>query len=210
MSPYMSVPMHVEPVTLYGNHVRLEPLGHEHATDLLEAASHDAIWTYLDEPTPRTISQIRALIDQAHDERASGVRLPFATVDSRTDRAVGSTSYINIRPQDRGVEIGWTWLTPSAWGTGINTETKYLLLRHAFEDLHAIRVAIKTDLRNVRSQRAILALGASTEGVWRNHCILSDGYRRSTVYYSVIDTEWPTVGTRLRKRVAFQPDATPR
>lgn len=200
--------MHVEPVTLQGIRVRLEPLGHEHAADLLEAARHDEIWTYLDEPTPRTISQIRALIDQSHGERARGVRLPFATIDTTTGHAVGSTSYLDIRLQDRGVEIGWTWLTPSAWGTGINTETKYLLLRHAFEHLHAIRVAVKTDLRNVRAQRSINALGATREGIWRNHRILSDGYRRSTVYYSVTDDEWPPVEARLRASLAPQPDET--
>lgn len=191
---------YTEPVTLVGTRARLEPLAHEHAADLLDAAGHDEIWTYLDEPTPNTLDQVHALVDQAHAEHARGLRLPFATVDTLTGRALGSTSYVDIRPQDQGVEIGWTWLTPSAWGSGINTDTKYLMLRHAFEHLGCIRVAIKTDLRNLRSQHAIGALGAVREGVWRNHRILSDGHHRSTVYYSITDTEWPAARDRLHTR----------
>lgn len=197
----MNTPMVVAPVTLRGTRTRLEPLDHRHGEDLLEAATRDDIWTYLDEPTPRTPASIAALIEDAHRDQAQGTRLPFAVIDARTDRAVGSTSYLDIRRHDRGVEIGWTWLTPTTWGSGINVEAKYLLLHHAFHDLGAIRVALKTDQRNVRSQRAILALGAVEEGVWRNHRILSDGYRRSTVYYSITDTDWQTVGPRLRSRL---------
>jgi N-acetyltransferase len=115
--------------------------------------------------------------------------------------AIGSTSYINIRPKDRGLEIGWTWITPSTWGTGINTEAKYLLLRHAFEEQDAIRVAIKTDARNTRSQRSIEALGASREGIWRNHRILSTGQYRDTVYYSLIDSEWLTAKRLIEARM---------
>lgn len=110
----MTLAMHVEPVVLDGVRVRLEPLQHYHADDLLRAAGHDEVWTYLDEPTPRTIEQVRALIDDAHDDQARGARLPFATIDKTTDRVVGSTSYLDLRPSDRGLEIGWTWLTPSA------------------------------------------------------------------------------------------------
>lgn len=197
----MSTPMVVTPVTLTGALVRLEPLDHQHAEDLLRAAAHDVIWTYLDEPTPRTPASMAALINDAHQDQTRGARLPFAVVDARTGHAIGSTSYIDIRQHDRGLEIGWTWLTPATWGSGINVEAKYLLLRHAFRELGAIRVAIKTDQRNVRSQRAVLALGATQEGVWRNHRILSDGHRRATVYYSVTDTDWPGVEPQLRSRV---------
>lgn len=198
----MNTSMVISPVTLSGTRARLEPLDHQHAEDLLEAAARDEVWTYLDEPTPQTPASITALIEDAHQDQAQGARLPFAVIDTRTGRAVGSTSYLDIRRHDRGLEIGWTWLTPTTWGSGINVEAKYLLLRHAFHDLGAIRVALKTDLRNTRSQRAILALGATEEGVWRNHRILSDGYRRSTVYYSITDTDWPTVEPRLRNRIA--------
>src|SRR5215469_16255936 len=181
--------MNLHPVTLSGNRVLLEPLHERHARDLLSAAAYDEIWTFLDEPTPNTIERIRGLIEDAYHEQERGARVAFAVIDRASGTAIGSTSYIDIRPQDRGLEIGWTWTTPSVWGTGINAESKYLLLRHAFEEQDAIRVAIKTDLRNVRSQRAIEALGASREGVWRNHRVLSTGKYRDTVYYSVIESE---------------------
>lgn len=197
----VNTPMVIAPVTLHGTLTRLEPLDRQHTAELLQAADHDAIWAYLDEPTPRTPADITALIDDAHQDQTRDTRLPFAIIDARTGRAIGSTSYIDIRPHDRGLEIGWTWLTPETWGSGINIEAKYLLLRHAFRELGAIRVALKTDLRNVRSQRAILTLGATTEGVWRNHRILSDGHRRSTVYYSITDTDWTVVEPQLRSRI---------
>jgi RimJ/RimL family protein N-acetyltransferase len=193
--------MRPEPVTLTGTRVRLEPLAERHAADLADAARFDEVWTWLDEPTPQTEADMLALIRDAHADQAAGARLPFATIDLSTGRAVGSTSYIDIQPAHRGLEIGWTWLTPSAWGTGINTEAKLLQLTHAFEDLGAIRVAMKTDQRNQRSQAAIAALGATREGVFRNHRILSDGYRRASVYYSVIDTDWPDVHRGLDVRI---------
>lgn len=185
--------MNFTPVTLTGSRVTLEPLDYRHATDLLDAAGHDEIWTYLDEPTPRTDEAIRAFIAEALEDQASGRRLPFAIVDNEDGSAVGSTSYIDIRPHDRGVEIGWTWLTPSRWRTGINREAKYLLLRHAFEDQGAIRVAVKTDSRNARSQAAIEKMGAVREGVWRNHRVLSTGAYRHSVFYSIIESEWHTI-----------------
>lgn len=189
--------MNLRPIVLSGNIVRLEPLSYEHRDDLVAAAAFDEIWTYLDEPTPRSIETVESLIRDALDEQERGVRVPFAIVDLGTGRTVGSTSYIDIRPQDRTVEIGWTWITPSHWGTGANTEAKLMLMRHAFEDHNAGRVAIKTDFRNERSQRAIAKLGAVREGVWRNHRLLSTGKYRDTVFYSVIDSEWPQVRERL-------------
>lgn len=185
--------MNLQPVILASEIIRLEPLSLEHAADLLAAASHDEIWTYLDEPTPRTPTMIESLIRDALEDQSRGLRLPFAIIDIKTERAVGSTSFIDIRSRDRAVEIGWTWITPSQWGAGANTEAKFLLMSHAFEKQDAGRVAIKTDLRNERSQKAIEKLGATREGVWRNHRILSDGSYRHSVYYSVIDSEWPAV-----------------
>jgi RimJ/RimL family protein N-acetyltransferase len=192
--------MNLKPVTLTGNLVRLEPLGEIHAPDLLIAAAHDEIWNYLDEPTPRTTEDILALIAEALKEQEEGVRLPFAIVDNRSGQVVGSTSYIDIRPKDRGVELGWAWLTPSRWGHGLTTEGAYLMLRHAFEEQDVIRVAMKADVRNVRSQRAMSAMGATQEGVFRKHRILSNGYQRDSVYYSIIDSEWPVIRERFSKR----------
>ena len=192
--------MNLGPVTLTGRFVRLEPLGPQHAEDLADAASDDRIWLYLDEPTPWDRAAVDRFIAEARQDQDRGSRLPFAVIDQTTGTAIGSTSYIDLRPRDRGVEIGWTWMSPRAWGTGANTEAKYLLLTHAF-DAGAIRVALKTDLRNLRSQRAIDRLGATREGVWRNHRILSTGQHRDSVFYSIIDTEWPTVRDRLQARM---------
>lgn len=197
--------MKPEPVTLTGRRTRLEPLDHSHAPDLLDAAAHDEVWTYLDEPTPGTVGDIDKLISDALTEQKQGWRLPFAIIRQSDDRAVGSTSYIDIRPADRTLEIGWTWLGPSEWGTGINTEAKYLLLRHAFEVLNAGRVAIKTDSRNARSRRAIENLGATYEGTLRNHRLLTTGSYRHTDYFSVIDSEWPILRDRLHEIITRGP-----
>lgn len=191
--------MRLQPVVLAGEVVLLEPLGYHHADQLAEAGAFDEIWTYLDRPTPRSVDAMAALIREALEEQERGQRIPFAIIDRASGTAVGSTSYLDIQPRNRTVEIGWTWLTPHVWGTGINTEAKFLLMRHAFEDHHAGRVALKTDLRNERSQRAIARLGAVREGVLRNHRLLSTGQYRHTVYFSVIDSEWPQVRERLRK-----------
>ena len=192
--------MNLDHVTLSGRCVRLDPLGPQHADDLAAFAGDERIWTYLDEPTPWDRAAVDAFIADALADQNRGARLAYAVVDQTTGHVIGSTSYIDIRIADRGVEIGWTWMSPTAWGTGANTEAKYLLLTHAF-DAGAIRVAIKTDLRNVRSQRAIDHLGATREGVWRNHRILSTGEYRHSVYYSIIASEWPRVRDHLRDRI---------
>jgi RimJ/RimL family protein N-acetyltransferase len=187
-------------VTLTGRLARLEPLSHEHARDLLEAARHDDVWTYLDEPTPSTLPMLEKLITEALEEQKAGKRLPWAVIALDSEQAIGSVSFIDIRARDRGVEIGWGWLTPSRWRTGIGREMCYLLLRHAFEDLGVVRVALKTDVRNERSRAAILGLGAQREGVVRNHMVLRDGYIRDSVYFSVTVDDWPAVRAKLRAR----------
>ena len=193
--------MKLESLTLTGSHIRLEPLGPQHASDLADAATDQRTWTYLDEPQPWTRATVDRFVSEAQAEQLTGRRIPFAIVERSSEQAVGSTSYLDIRAHDRGVEIGWTWLAPVVWNSGVNTEAKYLLLSHAF-DAGAIRVAIKTDRRNERSQRAIEALGATREGVWRNRRVLSTGAYRDTVYYSIIDSEWPAVREHLQTRLA--------
>ncbi|RKR89534.1 RimJ/RimL family protein N-acetyltransferase [Micromonospora pisi] len=193
--------MQPEPVNLIGNQIELVPLTEAHLPDLTKMARHDEIWTYLDEATPQTEPEVAALITEALEEQDQGVRLPFAIIDRDNGQAIGTMSYIDIQRAHRGIELGWAWISPDYWQRGIAREAAYLLMRHAFEALGAIRVAFKTDARNVRSQRTIEGLGATQEGTFRNHRILRDGYRRSSIYYSVIDDEWPAVRTALEAKL---------
>jgi N-acetyltransferase len=197
----MAEEMVVAPVTLDGRWVRLEPIGHEHGADLVAAGSDRAIWRYipLDPSSPEAM---RAWIDGSIAEREAGTALRFAIVDRSSGRAVGSTTLFDVRPRDRGIEIGWTWLGPAAQRTGINTECKYLLLRHCFETLGAIRVQLKTHRLNFKSRRAIERIGAQFEGILRNHTIMPDGTYRDSAYYSVIEGEWPAVKRHLELMMA--------
>ena len=189
--------MQPEPVTLSGQCVRLEPLALGHAADLAVVAAEPEIWHYMPARAPRNEAEVTALIEQALAEAQQGTRLPFAIIDLSSGRAVGSTSYLDIAPAHRRIEIGWTWLGAQARRTAINTECKYLLLRHAFETLGCGRVQLKTDGRNLRSQAAIERLGAVKEGVLHRHMILPVGYVRDTVMYSITAGEWPLVTKRL-------------
>lgn len=187
-------------IVLEGKRIRLEPLAGRHIDELFAVAQDDEIWRYLAIETPRSREDIERWMDETLRLAATGSIIPFAIIAREGDRAIGSTRYMEIARTDRGIEIGWTWLGRAYWRTGINVEAKYLLLRHAFEVLGAIRVQIKTDLRNVRSQTAIEALGAVREGVLRHHRIVKEGYRRSSVYYSILEEEWPSIRARLEAR----------
>jgi RimJ/RimL family protein N-acetyltransferase len=192
--------LHVEPITLEGRWVRLEPLAERHAADLTAVAGDEEIWRYMP-LAPMTGEQIQAWIADTLRLQAAGAILPFAIVERATERAIGSTRYLSIMPKDRGLEIGWTWLARAAWRTAINSECKYLLLRHAFETLGCIRVQLKTDRRNERSRRAIERIGGQFEGILRQHIVLRDGTYRDSAYYSIIDSEWPLVKARLAGRL---------
>jgi RimJ/RimL family protein N-acetyltransferase len=191
--------MEVRPVTLQGRYARLEPPSEKHVADLLVAGESADIWPYMLFGPLNGSAEWSALIRTLLERMNKGEIIPFVTVRLSDARAVGMTSYLNIARADYGLEIGSTWLMPEARRTAINTECKHLLLRHAFETLHCIRVQLKTDSRNVTSQRAIERLGAVKEGVLRSHMIVKDGYRRDTVMYSILDTEWPAVKARLEK-----------
>lgn len=193
----------VLPVTLEGRTVRLELLEARHLPDLLEAAQSDEIWAYMPIARPRTLADMEKWFAAAEEGRKSGVFLPFAIIDRATNKAVGSTRYLAISPKDHSVEIGHTWLGRDYWRTAINTECKYLLMRHAFETLGCIRVWLKTDSRNLNSQRAIARIGAQKEGVLRKHMIMHDGYQRHSVVFSVIDDEWPEVKAKLEERMGL-------
>ena len=186
-----------QPVTLTGNLVRLEPLELAHAADLYAVGAEDSIWRYAARPALGSVVDAEGWIKACLEESAAGTRVTFAVIHLDTGKAVGSTAYIDIVREHRTLEIGMTWYGTAWQRTGVNTECKYLLLRHAFEELSARRVSLKSDSRNERSRRAILRLGAVEEGTLRNHRIARDGVDRHTVYYSVIESEWPDVKERL-------------
>ncbi|MCU1448790.1 MAG: family N-acetyltransferase [Acidimicrobiales bacterium] len=190
------------PVVLEGNHVRLEPLstGHRRA---LESAAEPDIFRYMPNG-PFSPWGFDGYFDAALEAVASGQQVAFATVDRRSDTAIGSTRYADISTHDERLEIGFTWLARAWWRTAANTEAKLLLLRHAFEDLGAGRVLLKTDRRNERSRRAIERLGAREEGVLRRHMRMDDGTFRDTVMYSILSDEWPAVRGFLETRLEAQ------
>jgi RimJ/RimL family protein N-acetyltransferase len=192
----------LERVTLTGAHVRLEPLELRHAADLAAAGADPEVWRWMPVAPPASEADMRAVIDLLLERRAAGAQLPFAQVELASGRAVGSTSYLDIAPADGRVEIGWTWLGRPWWRTPLNTEAKLLLLGHAFDTLHLNRVALKTDVRNERSQAAIERIGGVREGVLRAHMIRPDGSLRDTVYFSILASEWPAVRERLNRRLS--------
>jgi N-acetyltransferase len=193
--------MNIEPVTLEGRHVRLEPLSLLHHEGLTEVGLDESIWRW--NPTPvRNGDDMRAYIEDALALQERGLALPFATVERSSGRTVGSTRFGNIDVLNRRVEIGWTWIAPQWQRTAVNTEAKYLMLTHAFERLGCMRVELKTDSLNERSRNAILRLGAKEEGTFRNHMVTSTGRIRHSVYFSIIDTEWPEVKAGLEEKLA--------
>jgi N-acetyltransferase len=198
--------LNITPITLEGTWARLEPLGEQHVDDLVVAADEDDIWTWMPIRL-KTAADIRSWMASAHADQAKGTALPFAIIDRATGKAVGSTRYMDIQPANRGLEIGWTWLAKQVRRTPVNTECKYLLLRHAFDDQGAIRVQLKTNARNERSRTAILRIGAQFEGILRQQMILPNGDYRDSAYYSIIDTEWPAVKQRLERMLAGEPSA---
>jgi len=188
--------MVVSPVMLEGAYVRLEPLARVHLPGLAEVGLDEELWRWI--PTPvRTQEEMAAYIEAALGEQERGESLPFAIAEKTTGRAIGSTRYGNIDRTQHRVEIGWTWVAREWQRTAMNTEAKYLLLRHAFETLGCMRVELKTDALNARSRAAILRIGAREEGIFRNHMITASGRIRHTVYFSIIDSEWPAAKARL-------------
>lgn len=189
--------MHVQPVILTGRVVRLEPLSLQHVPDLTRAGQDERIWQYMLYGNIQTEAQMQAWVEDILARQARGTDLAFAVFHLEAGCAIGGTRYLNIHLHDRAVEIGGTWYAPAFQRTAVNTECKYLLLKHAFEVWGCVRVQFKTDLRNERSQRAIERLGAVKEGVLRNHMITPEGYLRDSVFYSIIDSEWPQVKASL-------------
>ena len=192
----MSTEPWVRPVTLEGRIVRLEPLRPHHLDDLAGVAFDEALWRYtLARPTDGDL--LRAWLDAAVAAETAGTELPFATVDAGTGRAIGSTRFLNIVPEHRRFEIGWTWLAATHQRTGANREAKLLQLTHGFEMLGANRIEFKTDSLNQKSRAALLGIGATFEGIFRNHMVMPDGRLRHSAYYIVVREEWPAVKARL-------------
>lgn len=196
------MPFDPQPVVLEGTHVRLEPLTLDHAEALFAAADHPEVWRFLRHPRPQNAGDMRKYIETALANRTAGTEVPFATIHRESGRAAGSTRLMDIRREHRALEIGWTWIGKDFQRSAVNTEAKYLMLRHAFETLGAVRVGLKADARNERSLRAIERIGATREGVLRNHMILLDGHVRDSVYFSIIEGEWPAVKTHLEQLIA--------
>jgi len=195
------------PVVLDGLRVRLEPMTMDHLDALVEAGRFEELWRWT-QANPSTPDAMCDYMQAALDEQRSGSCMPFVTIDKPSDTVVGSTRFGNIDVRNRRVEIGWTWVTPRFQRTYVNSEAKYLMLSRAFDVWGCVRVELKTDLLNARSRAAILRLGGVEEGVLRRHQLTQGGRFRDTVYYSILDNEWPGVRERLRNEIAKVP-ATP-
>ena len=185
---------------LVGEIVVLEPLTEENAEELWEPAQPAEIWDWLANLNQR--DRFDRWLELTFEAARAGTEGPFLTRERASGAAIGSSRYLNVRPADRVVEIGWTWLNPRAWRSGANVEAKLLMLEHAFEALGCVRVEFKTDARNERSRAALAAIPAQFEGIMRNHMIVPDVGQRDSAYFSVIDAEWPAVRENLRRRLA--------
>lgn len=196
--------MKLEPVTLEGRHVRLVPMTPEHVPALWEAGQDSELWR-LGMSRMQSEDDMRRYVAAALQAQAAGTALPFVTTDAATGRVIGSTRFGNADPAHRRVEIGWTWITPARQRTAVNTEAKFLMLRHAFETLGCVRVELKTDVLNDRSRNAMLRIGAREEGILRKHQITELGRVRDSIFFSVIDDEWPAVKARLEQMLSAAP-----
>ena len=185
--------------TLEGRLVRLEPLDARHVEGLWEASRDSRTWRWLSVVQPSTRGELDDWVASALAAARAGTEIPLVTLHE--ERVVGSTRFLALRPEHGSLEIGWTWLHPSAWGTGVNVEAKLLMLRHAFEAWNCRRVELKTDALNERSRGAMEAMGARFEGIHRKHMLVRDGENRDSAWYSVTDDEWPSVGDGLTSRL---------
>jgi len=191
----------VEPVTLAGSIVRLEPLSLDHLEGLAEVAFDESIWRWT-VVQPTEIGGLRDWVEAALAHRVDGSEMPFATVDVASGRPIGSSRFMSIVPEHRRLEIGWTWVAPEWQRKGANQEAKYLQLRHAFEELGANRVEFKTDSLNEKANPALLSIGATFEGTFRNHMVMPGGRLRHSNFYSVTVEEWPDRKAKLEARLA--------
>lgn len=186
---------------LQGTHVRLEPLALGHVDALCAVGLDPAIWRWMPNHV-REPADMRAFVEECLDAQDAGTAIPFATTLRETGQVVGATRFMNIAPAHRRVEIGGTWIGAAWQRSRVNTEAKYLMLQHAFEHWQCIRVELKTHALNAQSRAAILRLGALEEGTFRKHMVQADGSVRDTVYFSIVDDEWPRVKAHLEAKLA--------
>jgi RimJ/RimL family protein N-acetyltransferase len=188
-------------VILEGRSVRLEPLSLEYVDDLWAVGSDESLWTW--SPTPvRSRDQMQAYVEAALAQLREGTGLPFVMMEPDSGRVIGSTRFYEHSPEHKHVQIGYTWIAPEFQRAAVNTEAKYLMLRHAFESWRCLRVQLRTDVLNERSRKAIGRLGAVEEGILRKHWVTATGRVRDSVYFRILDTEWPAVKDRLEQRLA--------
>ncbi len=199
----LAVPMNiVTPLTLEGSVIRLEPIRREHVELFWDVAKDNLEDIFRWIPySMKTREDFQRVIDKAFEEQQRGESIVFATVERSTNKVVGSTRFMNIDRANRRVEIGSTWITPARQRTAVNTEAKYLMLKHAFEVWGCFRVELKTDALNEKSRNAILRIGAKEEGTLRRHVLTWTGRVRDSVYFSILDTEWPEAKTRLEGKL---------
>ena len=186
---------------LEGKLVALEPLAPEHGPGLFAAGADPEVWRWMPVHATASAAAFEAWLADAIERARRGLDIVLATLERESGRPIGSTRYLNLRPEHRGLEIGWTWLERRAWGSGANVEAKLLMLEHAFERHGCMRVELKTDARNERSRRAIEALPARFEGIFRKHMLVQDGDVRDSAYYAIVDDDWPEVRVNLERRL---------
>lgn len=196
----------LEPVALEGDFVRLEPMTFGHHGSLCEIGLDPEIWRFTTVMI-QTAEEMRSYMDAALTLQREGATLPFVTIERSSGRIVGSTRFGNYDPANKRIEIGWTWIARPWQRTAINTEAKYLMLSHAFEKLRCVRVELKTDVLNTPSRKAMLRIGAKEEGILRKHTLMWTGRYRDSIYYSILDEEWPDVKQQLERMLIRRPEA---
>ena len=196
----------LEPIVLEGDYVRLEPMTVEHLPGLSEVGLDEEIWRFTTVMI-RSPEEMRSYMESALNLQREGTTLPFVTIERSSGQTVGSTRFGNYDPANRRIEIGWTWIARPWQRTAINTEAKYLMLSHAFEKIRCVRVELKTDVLNAPSRKAMLRIGAKEEGILRKHTLMWTGRYRDSIYYSILDEEWPEVKHQLEKMLTRRPEA---
>jgi RimJ/RimL family protein N-acetyltransferase len=186
---------------LEGRMIVLEPVVESHEEELFAAAQDPDVWRWMSYNAAESAETFHGWFDDALRASKAGDEAVFVVRSKESGKLIGSTRYMTLRPEHHGLEIGWTWLVPSAWGSGANAEAKFLLLQHAFDELGCIRVEFKTDARNERARLALEAIPARFEGIFRSHMLVRGGERRNSAFYSVTDDDWPVVRTLLERRI---------